>query len=497
MSLHLGAGRGRQLGAVVGVAAVIAVVISYVGGGLFHSGSGHTITAVFSDAQFIDTGNTVHVDGVTGGTVTKITLDHNKAYLTLHLDDGFWPIHTDATADVRPVSLLGEDYVDLNPGSAAKPVLPNGGIIKATNTTNATNLQSVLDTFNDPTSTALSVLISSLGQGLAGQGADASDAIKALAPALTDTNQLVGLLSQQNQLLTSVIDQVQPVTSALGVHQGKTLDDLVGTTDQLLGATAASQQALGSDLQKLPGFLAATTSSFDQLGGLADQATPALASITPITGSLPAITDELTNFADAAQPAAADLQPVLVAAHGVVTQASPVVTDLQAAGPATEADAASLVPITNSLVGTCNGTDCTGLDNLFGFLRGWSLSTQNYDGLSHYFNFFTDVGDSVGQLNTVVGGLTGTPVTAASTATPASTAPPAATAAPVAVPSATNPLSGVGSAVGGVTNTVGGVVNNLLGGGSTASSSSSASPSATGLSPGQEQSLLGYLLGGG
>jgi phospholipid/cholesterol/gamma-HCH transport system substrate-binding protein len=492
MRLHLGPGRGRQLGALVGVAALIAVVIGYVGGG-FRSSSGHTITAVFSDAQFINKGNTVHVDGVTGGTVSKITLKDNKAYLTLKLDNGFWPIHTDATANVRPVSLLGEDYVDLNPGSASEPDLPNHGMITQAHTTNATNLQSVLDTFNDPTSTALSVLISSLGQGVAGQGADAADAIKALAPALTNTNALVSLLSQQNKLLTSVIDQVQPVTSALGEKQGQTLNNLVGTTNQLLGATSASQQALGADLQKLPGFLSSATSSFDNLGGLADQATPALESITPITGALPAITQEVTNFADAAQPAVQDLQPVLVAAHSLVDEADPVVTDLQAAGPAGEADASSLIPITNSLVGTCDGTDCTGLDNLFGFLRGWSLSTQNYDGLSHYFNFFGDVGDSVSQLNTVTGGLTGTasaaPVSAAS-------AKPAATPA-AATPTTTSPLSGVGSVVNGVTSGVGGVINNLLGGSSTASSTpTTTSPSATGLTSGQEQNMLGFLFGG-
>jgi phospholipid/cholesterol/gamma-HCH transport system substrate-binding protein len=491
MSLHLGSGRGRQLGGLVGVAALIAVVIGYVGGG-FRSASGHTITAVFSDAQFIDKGNTVHVDGVTGGTVSKITLKDNKAYLTLKLDNGFWPIHTNATANVRPVSLLGEDYVDLDPGSASKPDLPNHGMITEAHTTNATNLQSVLDTFNDPTSTALSVLISSLGQGVAGQGADAADAIKALAPALTNTNQLVSLLSQQNQLLTSVIDQVQPVTSALGEKQGQTLNNLVGTTNELLGATTASQQALGSDLQKLPGFLHATTSSFDNLGGLADQATPALESITPITGSLPAITQEVTNFADAAQPAVQDLQPVLVAAHSLVDEADPVVTDLEAAGPAAEADASSLIPITNSLVGTCDGTDCTGLDNLFGFLRGWSLSPTDYDGLSHYFNFFGDVGDSVSQLNTVGSGLTGTTGSPpAAGATPVIPAVPAITA-----PTVTSPLSSVGSTVGGVVKGVGGAVSNLLGG-TSSSSSTSTSPSATGLSSGQEQSMLGYLLGGG
>ena len=478
--------RGQFLSIVV-IAGVVALLVAFATGNLGGS-SGHTVVAQFADAQSITKGNTVHIDGVTAGTVDSITLKKNTAYLKLHIDNGFWPIHTDASATVRPISLLGENYVDLSPGSASAPVMANGGVITVAHTSNAVNLQSVFDALNDPTSTAFGVLLTSLGQGMAGQGGNAADALKALSPALDNTTALTNLLDQQNKTLTALLDNLTPVTSALATNQGQTLDHLVSTANTTLGATATQASALGKDLQVLPSFLGSTTTAFDQLGTLSDQATPALQSLTPLTDNLAAVSEELNNFASAADPAIASLRPVLTSAHSFLQQTGPVVNTLRTSAPAQLSDSQSLIPLVQKgLTGGCSATDCPGLDNLFGFVRNWALATQNYDGLSHYFRFYGDLNPlTLLGLPGAAGTSTGNPISSLPVVGAASTPK---TTAPSSTPAITNPVTSV-------TNTVGGLVNGLLGGSSSTTPTTAGGQSATGLSSGQESNLFGYLLGG-
>jgi phospholipid/cholesterol/gamma-HCH transport system substrate-binding protein len=474
----------------------ILVVLAAVAFGYFiitKPDGGHTIYARFADAQFLVPGNTVHVDGVTAGKVTSLSVKNNTAIVKLRLSKNEWPIHRDATAMVRPVTILGEEYVDLNGGTPSAPTLPEGATIGGTSgpiqgTSSSTNLQTVLDSVTDPTATALGVVLSSLGDGVKGQGVNEQNAIRALAPALTDTSGLLKLLDSQNQVLTQMIDNVTPVLNSLDTNQGTTLDHLLTTTNNLLSATATSSNNVGTDVRQLPGTLQAATSAFDQLGALSDQATPALASLTPLTNNLQGVSQELLNFSAAAQPAATSLQPLLTQTKTLVDKALPVVDTLKAEGPAGLQDLQNLQPIVHGNVADLN--------NLFGFVAEWASTTSNFDPTGHYFRFhfqgdctllkLTPCGAQVAAQNTKA--PTGSAVPKAAPAAP-STAPAAPAAKPAATPPPLNLPSLLAPAQG---------IQNLLGGllGGLSASPPPTAGSATGLNPSQEQNLVGYLLGG-
>jgi phospholipid/cholesterol/gamma-HCH transport system substrate-binding protein len=334
------------------------------------------VVAEFADAGAILPGNDVRVDGVSAGRITDIRIVDRKARLTLSLDGAFAPIHTDATVAIRPVSLLGERFVDLDRGSAGAPALADGGFIPAAQTRRSVDLDEVLSAVDDPTGDALSALLVGLGGGMAGRGQDAAAAIKALGPALRDTSGLLTILSQQNSLLTALIDRAQPALSALGAGRGAQLDALVKSTKGLLDTTAAAAPQMGQSLERLPGALATARAAFVQLASLAGNTTPLLASLRPLTGDLSGFATDLGAFADAAGPALASLDPVLVKGNELIGAAQPVVADLARAGGDLESVARAGHRISDALPAD--------LANLLDFVRNFTLASAGSDGISHY-----------------------------------------------------------------------------------------------------------------
>lgn len=369
----------RKIQAVVATAAVAAAVA---GAAVINTGSGEqqdklTIAAEFADASPLVVGNDVKVRGVTVGEVAGMTVRDAKAIVTLKVDGTALPLHKDARATVRPVSLLGERYVDLDRGSASAPLLKEEEVLPAGQTGQATDLDHVLNTVDDPTGQSLAALVTMLGQGMQGNGANAQASIKALASSMHDTDGLVKLLGQQNQLLTDLVDHLQPVASALAADNGKTLGNLVDSSQQVLDVTAKNQEGLDASLAELPGTLAAARDTLAELTGTAKATTPVLEGMRPTTDNLTAVSDELRKFSESADPALTSAKPVLQRAEQLMDAARPVVEELRKAGPGLRGTVAGANPLTAQLTGN--------IENVLNFFRFWAMSTNGWDGLSHYF----------------------------------------------------------------------------------------------------------------
>jgi phospholipid/cholesterol/gamma-HCH transport system substrate-binding protein len=336
-----------------------------------------TIGAEFADASPLVIGNDVKVKGVTIGEVGAMSVRDGKAVVSLLLDGSALPLHKDARATVRPVSLLGERFVDLDRGTPAAPMLADGDVLPVKQTGQANDLDHLLNTLDDPTGRSLSALITMLGQGMQGNGANADASIKALASSMRDTDGLVKILGEQNKLLTSLVDNVQPVASALATDNGKTLGDLVDSSRQVLEVTAKNQQAMDASLAELPGTLTEARNTLAELTGTAKATTPVLDGMRPTTDNLTAVSDELKKFSEAADPALSSAKPVLERAEKLLDEARPVVEELRKAGPDLRGTVAGANPLTEKLTGN--------IDNVLNFFRFWAMSTNGWDGLSHYF----------------------------------------------------------------------------------------------------------------
>lgn len=365
---------GLRALALLPVAALVAVGVNASNG---DSDDTTEIVAMFSDASPLLAGNEVRTHGVKVGKIKSIDLDDGQARIVLELDPTALPIHQDARLTVRPVSLLGERFVDLSQGSPDAPLLQDGGVLKATQTGSSVGLDQVVDTLNAPTSASLGMMINALGVGLDGNGQQVQDAIKALAPSLRNTTALTTVLRDQNKTLGQLVDSMEPVARGLAADDGRALDTLVDASRDTLAATAADDIALRAMIDQLPATLQQTRATLGKLDGAAQELTPTLADLRPTTSDLTQLSNELDAFGDAAAPALRSATPMLARAEKLLEAARPVAASLRRGSPALRTTAQSLDPVTRDLGGNFTA--------VMEFFKGWALTTNGSDGLSHYF----------------------------------------------------------------------------------------------------------------
>lgn len=96
--------------------------------GAIGGGGGNRYELRLAHAAGLVENNAVKIAGVHVGRIEEIGVDHDIAILTLRVDEEV-VLHEDAGAIVRAKSLLGEKYLQLEPGTREAPPLADGGEI--------------------------------------------------------------------------------------------------------------------------------------------------------------------------------------------------------------------------------------------------------------------------------------------------------------------------------------------------------------------------------
>jgi virulence factor Mce-like protein len=273
----------RGIGWALGFAAVVAATI---GLGRSLAPTDYVLRFPTQDASGLYPGSEVMIAGAQVGSVTDVSVSSGGlALVTIDLQPEDAPVHRDATVAIRPMSLLGEMYVALDPGQSSG-TLPSGSTLPGLQVDRSTDLQQVIDTFDAPTRQKLQTLIDELGGGLAGEGQDLNTT---LAYGKDDLEQLASIattLAQRSQDLETVIQELNVVLGELArSDRRQELAELIQNTEQLLAnldreqaqlqravtasdaALARAAQGLGGTESSLAGVFAALPTTVSQ-GGL-------------------------------------------------------------------------------------------------------------------------------------------------------------------------------------------------------------------------------------
>jgi phospholipid/cholesterol/gamma-HCH transport system substrate-binding protein len=91
---------------------------------------GYRVAVDFRNVSGLDVGDIVRVAGVEAGQVEGIGLRHDVAHVTLTIHQDV-PLYEDATAEVKTMGLLGNQFISLDPGHDGLPRVTPGGLIQS------------------------------------------------------------------------------------------------------------------------------------------------------------------------------------------------------------------------------------------------------------------------------------------------------------------------------------------------------------------------------
>jgi phospholipid/cholesterol/gamma-HCH transport system substrate-binding protein len=313
--------------------------------------SSYDINVLMPGADGLYPGSDVLIAGSRAGSVSGITLHGSDVLVGVSLDPAYSPIHTNATITLRPKSLLGERYLDLNPGNGGDSLNP-GATIAATRVSISTDLQDVINTFDEPTRDKLQVVITELGGGFAGRGVANNETIHYGTQDLTDLAQLATTLEHRDAELQKVIQALDTVTAELAQSDRRQqLGQLIANSDRLIKNLADQDAALKRALSQTNAALAKTDVALSGTqGNLASifQQTPTLVHRTDLLMSDLATTSNSAVTALPAQAAAIRETAIVFGgrdANGYATRISVLVgASTTGAGPSGGSPSASAPP---------------------------------------------------------------------------------------------------------------------------------------------------------
>jgi phospholipid/cholesterol/gamma-HCH transport system substrate-binding protein len=242
--------RPRRLWTVVPLSVVVALSLS----GCIGFGSSapqRTASAIFSDVGGLDTGAQVQLADVPIGSVTAITLDGNRAKVTMNLSKSA-RIPANVTAALDYTTLLGDQFIDLEVPSnelgargTTAPQLANGGVIRHTAVVPSIEalVQSGAEVLGTVSTTELEQIIAAGGEGFTGQEAS----LKAL---LADFTTVANGYAAHTSEITSAVQGLNQLTSTLAPDSGADAQALT-TLSQTVAILAQNSSQFETLLQSL------------------------------------------------------------------------------------------------------------------------------------------------------------------------------------------------------------------------------------------------------
>lgn len=302
-----------------------------------------TVQLQFHDTGALREGDDVRIANVRAGFVSDIELVDGTPTVTVRLDNGR-KVYDDASATIGARSALGQKFVELDPGTPQTGAL--AGPITDERTSEAVELDDVLNTLDARTRAATSTALREIGGGMAGRGTDLNDGLSHLSQDLEDVRRIARALDHDGGAeLTSVLRTAATLASSLDDQQAQlvSLTRDAGTTLEALAVDGGDP--LGDTLREAPDTVRAVRESLERLDGPLADTREAVVALRPgvraLNTALPdtrALLRDLVDplkkvpgVADDARPAVTELTPVLADARPLVRDLGTLVT--RAEGP--------------------------------------------------------------------------------------------------------------------------------------------------------------------
>jgi phospholipid/cholesterol/gamma-HCH transport system substrate-binding protein len=354
-------------------AAVVALAAILSGGD-----DGYVLNAKFRQAGGLREGFTVRVDGAPVGKIDKLTLDkQDNVVAKLKIDKSAAPMGRNVRATARAADLLGEKFVDLEPGNRADPA-PSGTTIPPSRTGLAVELDDVINAVDLPTQQALKAFINEQGTAYVGRGHDLGALLAALPSSLDRTGELLNQFGSDNAALGRLVEESDRVVGSVA-RERASLGRLVSSAAGTLTTLGRRSTELRTTVERAPGALVAARRALTALEGAAVPLQPAARGLRATAPALTSTLKQLPAFTKSARPTLRTVRDVSPALQRLGRDATPVVRRMRPLAGQLAEFGAAFDPVTQTLD--------KGIADVLGVLEGWARATQGHDGASHVFRF--------------------------------------------------------------------------------------------------------------
>ena len=317
------------IGLILAAAAGVFVATSAVG----DDGGGKplgTYTVELDNAFGVVEGADVKVAGVRAGKVATMDVDRktHRALIGVEITEpGFESLREDVFCQTRPQSLIGEYFIDCLPGKSPRK-LPPGARIPVDHTASTVPIDLINNVMRRPYRERLAIILGELGAGVGGRADQLNETIRRAVPALRETDQVLALLAEQNQVLADLTRDADTVIGDLSENR-RDVGRWVRETKETAAASAERREDIRGSLARLPGFLRELKPTMAALGETADAQHPMLENLNASADQLERALVQLGPFSEASNTAFKSLARASEEGRPAVKAATPTVEQLK------------------------------------------------------------------------------------------------------------------------------------------------------------------------
>jgi virulence factor Mce-like protein len=239
----------------------------------------------------------VGVAGVPVGKVVAARIVHGQAVIRMRLDhDLRGKIFADATAFVRPTSVLQTLIVNITPGDQGTGPLPDGTPIPASRTGAFVSIDQLTGILDPDTQAQVQVLLHEAAKALTGREPEIREIFTRLGRLTDGVTPLARALADRRKLLAALTKHLDKVMTTFG-ERSQQLAATVALGNRTLAVTARRAPELAAATRDLAPTLAQAHSALTATRSLADTLVPALDSLSSVAPKLTPTANKLTELA--------------------------------------------------------------------------------------------------------------------------------------------------------------------------------------------------------
>jgi ABC-type transporter Mla subunit MlaD len=372
--------------AVVTASAAAALVMGV--GAADDDGVGYEVRATFDNVSGAVEGEDVKIAGARVGAIKELDVTpEKKAIVVLEIEEpGFAPFRADAKCTIRPQSLIGEKFVECDPGRSDQPELeevPEGedgagqAELPLENTSSPVDLDLINNIMRLPYRERLAILINEFGTALAGRGAELNAVIHRANPALRETDKVLKILADQNRTLAQLAADGDRALGPLARERAR-VSDFIVQANETAQASAERRGELSETFEKLPRFLSELKPTMEDLGALSDEMTPVISDLGDAAPALNRFILALGPFSRQSVPSLESLGDAVEVGGPALQDTEPLLVDLRDFG-------VDANPVSKNLDRLLTSFDETGgIERLMDYIFFQVTAINGFDSLSHY-----------------------------------------------------------------------------------------------------------------